>query len=273
MEKQEKRREDRSNKAMSYRGPAENRPTGDDTEGLTLGRNAVRELLKTGADIEKIYVSSGERDGSISVLVATALEAKIPVVEVEKSKLDKMAGGVRHQGIIAVSSGVEYSTVDEILALADERGEKPLVILLDGVEDPHNLGAIIRNAECLGAHGIIIPKRRAVGVTATVARASAGAVSHVKIAKVTNIARTLETLKERGLWIYAADMDGESIYKTDMKGACALVLGSEGDGISRLTKEGCDFCVSIPLYGEVNSMNVSCASAVLLAEIARQRKG
>lgn len=254
-------------------GGTEQRPAPIDTEGLTLGRNAVRELLKTGADIEKIYVSKGERDGSISVLVATALEARIPVVEVERSKLDKMSGGVRHQGIIAVSSGVEYSTVDDILSLAEQRGEKPLVILLDGVEDPHNLGAIIRNAECLGAHGIIIPKRRAVGVTATVARASAGAVSHVKIAKVTNIQRTVEDLKERGLWIYAADMDGESIYKTDMKGACALVLGSEGDGISRLTKQSCDFCVSIPMFGEVNSMNVSCASAVMLAEIARQRKG
>ncbi len=271
MKQNEKRRNDKGTKPQRAYTPKEEREAASD-EGLTLGRNAVRELLNTGADIEKIYVSGGERDGSISMLVASALERKIPVVEVEKSKLDKMSAGLRHQGIIAISSAASYCSVDDILSAAEEKGEAPLVIVLDGVEDPHNLGAIIRNAECLGAHGIVIPKRRAVGVTPTVARASAGAVSHVKIAKATNISTTLEELKEKGLWIYAADMDGESIYKTDMKGACALVLGSEGDGISRLTKERCDFCVSIPLFGKVNSMNVSCAAAVLLAEISRQRR-
>ncbi len=241
-------------------------------EGLTVGRNAVKELLGTDCDVEKIYVAKGDTEGSIGMLVGMATERRIPVVEVERQKLDRMVPGLRHQGIIAVASAAQYCSVDDILSDAEQKGEAPLVVVLDGVEDPHNLGAIIRNAECLGAHGIIIPKRRAVGVTPTVARASAGAVSHVKIAKVTNIPTVLEELKDKGLWIYAADMDGESVYATDMKGACAIVLGSEGDGISRLTKERCDFCISIPLFGKVNSMNVSCAAAVMLAEISRQRR-
>ncbi len=271
MKSNDKRRFDKAKGSRESRGATPTEQTAP-AEGLTVGRNAVKELLGSACDIEKIYIQQGEREGSIGMLIGMASERRIPLVEVERSKLDKMSGGLRHQGIIAVSSAAEYSTVDEILALAAERGEAPVVIVLDGVEDPHNLGAIIRNAECLGAHGIIIPKRRAVGVTPTVARASAGAVSYVKIAKVTNIPTVLEELKDKGLWIYAADMDGESVYKTDMKGACALVLGSEGEGISRLAKERCDFCISIPLFGKVNSMNVSCAAAVILAEISRQRK-
>ena len=242
-------------------------------ECVVSGRNAVRELLSGDRDVDKIYVSTGEREGSIKLLIAMAIEKKIPVVEVERSKLDTMSGGARHQGIVAMAAEHNYSTVDDILAYAESRGEKPFVIILDGVEDPHNLGAIIRSAECLGAHGVIIPKRRAVGLTPTVAKAAAGATEYVRVAKVTNVATTIDELKDRGLWIYAADMGGDDYYKTDLTGSVAIVLGSEGDGISRLVKEKCDFTLSIRLMGNVNSMNVSCAAAVLFAEVARQRNG
>lgn len=240
-------------------------------ENYTLGRNAVRELLKGGRDIDKLYVQSGEREGSIRALVAEAAERRIPIVECDRTKLDRMACGASHQGIIAVSAERNYASVEEILAVARERGEPPFVILCDGVEDPHNLGAILRSAECSGAHGVIIPKRRNVGLTPVVAKASAGAIEHVPVARVTNLARTLDELKEAGLWIYAADMGGDAYYESDLAGAVGLVLGSEGEGISRLVKEKCDFTLSIPLYGTVNSLNVSCAAAVLLSEIARQR--
>lgn len=243
------------------------------SECVVSGRNAVRELLTGDRDIDKLYVSSGDREGSIKLLIALAIEKKIPVVEVEKSKLDIISGGARHQGIVAMAAEHNYSTVDEILAYAEEKGEKPFVIILDGVEDPHNLGAIIRSAECLGAHGVIIPKRRAVGLTPTVAKSAAGATEYVKVAKVTNIATTIDELKERGLWIYAADMGGDDYHKTDLTGSVAVVLGSEGSGISRLVKEKCDFTLSIKLHGRVNSMNVSCAAAVIFAEVARQRQG
>ena len=241
------------------------------SEGTVFGRNAVRELLNEGRDIEKIYIQKGEREGSINQLIGLASERRIPIVELDKQKLDRMCAGARHQGIVAMASLQDYSTVEEILAYADEKGESPFIVLLDGVEDPHNLGAIIRSAECMGAHGIIIPKRRAVGLTATVAKSSAGAIMHMRVAKVTNLAQTIDELKEKGLWFYAADMDGESLYKTDLKGAVGIVLGSEGDGISRLVKEKCDFVVSIPMYGNVNSMNVSCAAAVILSEVANQK--
>lgn len=242
-------------------------------ECLVAGRNAVKELLLGERDIEKIYIQSGEREGSINLLVGMASERKIPIIEVDRQKLDRMSGGARHQGIIAIAAEQNYSSVEEILEYANERGEPPFLVILDGVEDPHNLGAIIRSAECMGAHGIIIPKRRAVGLTTTVAKASAGAIMHMRVAKVTNLAVTIDELKEKGLWFYAADMGGTPVYTADMKGAIGIVLGSEGDGISRLVKEKCDFTVSIPLYGKVNSMNVSCASAVILAEAARQRQG
>ncbi len=241
-------------------------------ECIISGRNAVKELLSTGRDIEKIYVQSGEREGSVNLLIGIASERKIPIVECDRAKLDAISGGERHQGIVAMASERNYYSVDDILAYAEERGEKPFVILLDGVEDPHNLGAIIRSAECSGAHGVIIPKRRAVGLTPTVAKASAGAIEHMRVAKVTNLAMTIDELKEKGLWIYGADMGGESYYNTDMTGAACIVLGSEGFGISRLIKEKCDFIVSIPLYGNVNSMNVSCAGAVIMSEVARQRE-
>ena len=258
------------------RKPREQRPRREEvdqpvSECDVSGRNAVRELLAAERDIDKIYVTSGDREGSIKLLIAQAMERKIPVITVDKTKLDAMCAGARHQGIVAMAAEHNYSTVDDILAYAEEKGEKPFVIILDGVEDPHNLGAIIRSADCLGAHGVIIPKRRAVGLTPTVAKAAAGATEHVRVAKVTNIASTIDDLKDRGLWIYAADMGGTSYYDLDYKTATAIVLGSEGFGISRLVKEKCDFVVSIPLYGQVNSMNVSCAAAVLLTEISRQR--
>ena len=240
-------------------------------ETVVIGRNAVKELLMGGRDVDKLYITSGDKEGSINQLLGIAAERGIPITECDRTRLDTMAKGGRHQGVIAIAAERNYASIDEILAYAAEKGEPPFVVVCDGIEDPHNLGAIIRSAECAGAHGIIIPKRRAVGLTATVAKSSAGALEHMKVAKVTNLATAIDDLKERGLWIYAADMDGSTYYKTDMKGATALVLGSEGFGISRLVKEKCDFVVSIPLYGHVNSMNVSCAAAVLLAEVARQR--
>ena len=274
MDKKFNRKDRKSNNFTRSGGAPRTAPVREDvSECVVSGRNAVRELLMGERDVDKLYVSSGDREGSIKLLIALAVEKKIPVVEVEKSKLDAISGGARHQGIVAMAAEHNYSTVDEILAYAEERGEKPFVIILDGVEDPHNLGAIIRSAECLGAHGVIIPKRRAVGLTPTVAKAAAGATEYVKVAKVTNISTTIDELKEKGLWIYAADMGGDEYHKTDLTGSVAVVLGSEGSGISRLVKEKCDFTLSIKLHGKVNSMNVSCAAAVIFAEVARQRQG
>ena len=240
-------------------------------ECVVLGRNAVKELLSGDRDIDKIYVQKGDREGSVKLLIAKAADRRIPIVEVDKSKLDQISGGASHQGIIAMVAEQNYSTVDEILDYAKSCGQAPFIVICDGVEDPHNLGAIIRSAECSGVHGVIIPKRRAVGLTPVVAKASAGALMHMRVAKVTNLAMTIDDLKSRGLWVYAADMGGNAYYKTDFSGGVALVLGSEGFGISRLVKEKCDFTVSIPLYGNVNSMNVSCAAAVILTEVARQK--
>lgn len=238
--------------------------------GAVIGRNAVRELLKTGRSIDKLLVQRGERTGSITVLVAQALERKIPVIETDKQKLDALAGFVPHQGIIAFAAEKEYCTVEEILAIAEERGEAPLLVVCDGITDPYNLGAIIRSAECCGAHGLIIPKRRAAGLTPLVTKASAGAIEHLAIAKVANIASTVEDLKQRGIWTYAAEAGGENLYHTDLSGPCALILGSEGNGVSSIVKKTCDAVVSIPMYGQVNSFNVSTAAAILLAETARQ---
>ena len=240
-------------------------------ENYCLGRNAVKELLASGRDIDKIFVQSGEREGSILTLIGEAHTRKIPIVEMDKTRIDRMACGMAHQGIIAVCAEQNYASIDDIFARAEERGEAPFIILCDGIEDPHNLGAILRSAECAGAHGVIIPKRRNVGLTPVVAKSSAGAILHIPVAKVTNLARTIEQLRERGVWFYAADMDGAPYYEADLKGALGLVLGSEGEGISRLVKEKCDFVLSIPMYGNVNSMNVSCAGAVLMCEIAHQR--
>ena len=250
----------------------EQRFKGEPDENIVYGRNAVKELLASGRDIDKLFIQVGDREGSVNLLIGQASERKIPIIEAERSKLDSLSMGNHHQGIVAIAAERNYATVEEILAYAEEKGEKPFVIILDGVEDPHNLGAIIRSAECSGAHGVIIPKRRAVGLTSTAAKASAGAIEHMRVAKVTNLATTIDYLKEKGLWLYAADMDGSTYYETDLGGAVGLVMGSEGFGISRLVKEKCDFVVSIPLYGSVNSMNVSCAAAVLMTDIARQRR-
>lgn len=242
-------------------------------EGVVFGRNAVKELLASGRDVDKILVARGDRDGSISVLVAQAIERSIPLIEVDRKKLDAICAGGVHQGIVAMAALATYVDVEEILAYAASRGEAPMLVICDGVEDPHNLGAIIRSAECAGFHGLIIPKRHSATMTATVAKASAGAISHLRIAKVANLATTIEALKKQNVWIYAADMDGTNYYDTDLGGPIAIVLGNEGNGISRLVEEKCDFRISIPLYGNVSSMNVSAAAAVLFSEAARQHYG
>lgn len=240
--------------------------------GLVIGRNAVRELLKSGRDIDKIFVRRGDREGSIVVLVAEALDRKIPVVEVESQKLDLLAGMKQHQGIVAMAAEKEYSSIEDIIAIAEERGEKPLIVIADGITDPYNLGAVIRCAEGCGAHGIIIPKRRAVGLTPAVSKASAGAIEHMAIAKVSNIASTVEELKKLGIWVFAAEAGGESCFDADFDVPAALVFGSEGDGVSKLVKERSDFIVSIPMYGNVNSFNVSTAAAIVLAQAVHCRK-
>lgn len=241
-------------------------------EGLVIGRNAVRELLKSGRAIDKILVQKGEREGSIVVLVAEAIERHIPIVESDKAKLDKLTNFSAHQGIVAMAAEKEYCSVEDILEIANERGEKPFIVIADGIADPHNLGAIIRCAEGMGAHGLIIPKRRAVGLTSTVSKASCGAIEHLAIAKVTNIASTVEELKEKGIWIFAAEAGGESYYDIDFNCPCAIVLGSEGDGVSKLVKDRADYIVSIPMYGKINSFNVSTAAAVILAEVSKQHR-
>lgn len=262
-------------KDSEYRAvPAETAESGfdasaDETNGAVVGRNAVRELLKSGRAVDKIFVRRGDREGSITMLVAQAIERKIPVMEVEKQKLDAYACGLPHQGIVAMAAQKEYCSVDDILAIAEERGEPPLIIIADSINDPNNLGAMIRCAEGAGAHGIIIPKRHAVGVSPAVTKASAGAVEHMAIAKVTNLAQTVAELKEHGIWTYAAEAGGTPYYDVDYHGPCALVFGSEGEGVSRLLKETCDFIVSIPMYGHVNSLNVSTAAAVIINEAKR----
>ncbi len=242
------------------------------SDGLVFGRNAVRELLKTERPIEKIYVRKGDREGSIVVLVAEAIERGIPIVEADRDKLDAMSGFAPHQGIVAMTSEKEFVDLEDILAIARERGEAPLIVVADGITDPYNLGALIRCAEGCGAHGIVIPKRRAVGLTPLVTKASAGALEHMAIARVPNIAAAVRTLKEAGVWVYAAEAGGTPFYGADLSGACALVFGSEGNGVSRVVTEACDGVISIPMYGKVNSFNVSTAAAVLLAEAAKQHR-
>lgn len=241
-------------------------------EGMVIGRNAVRELLKSGRTIDKLYVQRGEREGSIVVLVAEAIERRIPVIETDRAKLDKMTDFAVHQGVVAMAAEKEYCSVEDILDIAKERGERPFIIIADGITDPHNLGALIRCAEGVGAHGLIIPKRRAVGLTPAVTKASCGAIEHLAIAKVTNLAATVEELKKLGIWIFAAEAGGNAYYDTDFKCPCALVMGSEGEGVSHIIKEKSDFIVSIPMYGKVNSFNVSTAASVLMAEISRQHR-
>ncbi len=233
-------------------------------ENMTVGRNAVAELLKSGRAVDKIFVKDGTWEGSIKEIAAMARERGIPVVSCGKSKLDKLAGGTVHQGIIAFAAEKEYCTVDDIIDCARSKNEEPFILIADGINDPHNLGALIRCAEAAGVHGIIIPKRRSVTLTATVAKSSAGAIEHMNIAKVTNLAVTVEELKKRGIWIYAAEADGQDIDSVNIVTPAAFVLGSEGQGVSRLIKDKSDFIVSIPMRGKVNSLNVSSAGAVIL---------
>ncbi len=238
---------------------------------LIVGRNPVNEALRSDRAIDTILVARGELSGSVKVILAKAKEKKITIKEVDKKKLDHMCGGTGHQGVAAVAAVKEYSTVDDIFSLAEERNEKPFIIVLDEIEDPHNLGAIIRTAECAGAHGIIIPKRRSAGLSYVVGKASAGAYEYLPVARVTNLISTLEELKKRGLWIYGADMDGETYCSSDLSGAAALVIGSEGNGLGRLVKEKCDFILSLPMLGHINSLNASVAAGVLMYEFTRQR--
>ena len=240
-------------------------------KGLVFGRNAVAELIKSDRTVDKIYIQSGQRDGSAVKIVAEARKYGIPVVEASKKKLDEMADGVTHQGIAAAASAVEYIEIDEIIEIAKNKGEKPFIVICDSINDPHNLGAIIRTADAAGVHGIIIPKRGGAGITATVVKASAGAVSHMAFAKVSNIVATIEELKKKGLWIYALEAGGKTYYKEKFDSPAVFVLGSEGEGVSRLIKERSDFILSIPMYGKVTSLNVSAAAAVVLMEAAKHR--
>ena len=246
-------------------------PDAELSNGSVPGRNAVRELLKSGRHIEKIYVREGEREGSITVLAAMALERGIPLIETDKAKLDRLCGFEQHQGIVAIASEKEYVEIEDVLRIAEQRGEKPLIVIADNISDPHNLGAIIRCAEGAGAHGIIIPKRRSACITPAVSKASAGAVEHLAAVKCTNVTDTIKKLKEYGLWIIAAEADGEDYTKIDYTVPCAIVLGSEEHGVSDLVRKNCDFVASLPMRGMVNSLNVSTASAVLLYEAIRQR--
>lgn len=258
------------NQGKSFNRPRQNRDDSKGRENAVVGRNAVAELLKTGTPIDKILVSGVE--GSVKVIVAKAKEARIPVVDTTSDYLDRLCGGESHQGVAALVAEKAYCTVEDILEIARERGEKPLIVVCDGIEDPHNLGAVIRCAECEGAHGIIIPERRACGLTPAVSKASAGAIMHMAVAKVANIAQTIEKLKENGVWTYAAEADGQDFYDTDFSGGCAIVLGGEDSGVSRLVRERCDYTVSIPMYGKLNSLNVSTAASVLLCHAARMQR-
>ena len=240
-------------------------------ENQLEGRNAVLEVLKSGRDIQKIIVQKGNVEGTIRRIAGMAKERGIVVQEAARQKLDEMSQTKNHQGVIAIVSEHEYAEVDDILRSAAEKGEKPFIIILDNITDPHNLGAVIRTAECAGAHGVIIPKRRSVGLTAVVGKTSAGALEYMPVARVTNIARTIEELKKQGVWVACADMDGEDYYDASLDGAIALVIGSEGEGVSRLVKEKCDFTVSIPMYGKISSLNASVAGALLMYEVVRQR--
>lgn len=237
-----------------------------------MGRNPVLEAIRSGRSIDKILIKKGRYEGSIVPIIKKAKEAGIVLQEVDKAKLDAAAGGSSHQGVIAYVSAYEYSTVRDILNAAREKDEPPFVIICDRITDPHNLGAIIRTANCVGAHGIVIPKRNSAGLNSTVAKASAGAVEYTRVAKVTNIASVIDDLKEEGLWITAADMDGEEMYSIDLKGAIGLVIGSEGEGVSRLVREKCDFIATIPMSGDINSLNASVAAGVLMYEALRQRR-
>ncbi len=240
-------------------------------EHMIEGRNAVLEAFRAGKTIDKLYIQDGLRDGVISSILRDAKKKDVIVNFVSKEKLDQMSPDRKHQGVMAIMAAFSYAEVDDILEKAKEKGEDPFIFILDEIEDPHNLGAIIRTANLCGAHGVIIPKRRAVGLTATVVKASAGAIHYTPVAKVTNIAKTIEELKEKGLWFACADMGGEVMYRANLTGPIGLVIGNEGSGVSRLVKEKCDYVVSIPMKGDIDSLNASVAAGVLAYEVVRQR--
>ena len=238
-------------------------------EDYIAGRNAVTEALKSGRPLDSVLIARGDRQGSIGPIIAKCRQLNVPVKEVDIRKLDAMAQN--HQGVIAVAACKEYASVEDLFALAAERGEAPFIIVCDELEDPHNLGAILRTAEAAGAHGVIVPRRRAAGLTSTVYKSSAGAVEYVPVARVANLPSVIEELKEKGFWVYGADMDGTRWDKQDYSGKVALVVGSEGKGVSRLVKEKCDFVVSLPMKGKINSLNASVAAGILMYEIAKHR--
>lgn len=264
--------EERGYDRYRYDEPAPLPPAGEEiaaNENLLSGRNPIREALKSGRDIEKLMVARGELSGSAREIVSMARERHIPVQEVDRARLDAITRN--HQGMLAFASAYRYSTVESMLELARERGEAPFLVLLDGVTDPHNLGAIIRTAECAGAHGVIVQERRAVGLTPAAVKASAGAVEYLPVARVTNLANTIEKLKEQNIWVYAADMGGEDYAGVDMSGALALVIGAEGEGVSRRVLDCCDRTVSLPIRGKLDSLNASVAAGVLLYAAMRAR--
>ncbi|MDO4339660.1 MAG: 23S rRNA (guanosine(2251)-2'-O)-methyltransferase RlmB [Eubacteriales bacterium] len=235
------------------------------------GRNAVLEAFRSGRCVDKLFVLDGCQDGPVRTITREARKKDTIINYVSRERLDQLSETGAHQGVIAQVSAYEYSTVEDILAKARERDEPPFIFVLDNIEDPHNLGAIIRTANLAGAHGVIIPKRRAAGLTATVVKASAGALNYTPVAKVTNLVKTIEELKEKGLWFVCADMDGETMYRLNLTGPIGLVIGNEGEGVSRLVREKCDFTASIPMYGDIDSLNASVAAGVLAYEIVRQR--
>ena len=240
-------------------------------ETMIEGRNAVLEAFRSGKTVDKLFVLDGCQDGPVKTITREAKKQNTIIHYVAKERLDQLSETGKHQGVIAQAATYRYAEVEDMLKLAEEKGEPPFLFILDGIEDPHNLGAIIRTANLAGAHGVIIPKRRAVGLTSTVAKTSAGALNYTPVAKVTNISATIEELKERGLWFVCADMGGESMYRLDLKGPIGLVIGNEGEGVSRLVREKCDFIASIPMKGDIDSLNASVAAGVLAYEIVRQR--
>ena len=241
------------------------------TENKIEGRNAVLEAFRSGKTIDKLYILDGCQDGPVKTIAREEKKHETIINYVKKQRLDQLSETGKHQGVIAVAASYEYVTVEDILQRAREKGEPPFILLLDNIEDPHNLGAMIRTANLAGAHGVIIPKRRAVGLTAVVARTSAGALNYTPVAKVTNLKATMEQLKKEGMWFVCADMGGTPYYDLDLKGSIGLVIGNEGEGVSRLVKENCDFVASIPMKGDIDSLNASVAAGILSFEIARQR--
>ena len=268
MRDNQERRKDLRRDAARDRRPLER----EDAENILEGRNALTEALASGRAIDKVFIAEGSTDRALARLAAQAKQAGAVVVETDRRKLDQMSATGAHQGVIAMVAAHSYATLDDILNRAKERGEAPLIVICDELSDPHNLGAIIRTAECAGAHGVVIPKRRSVGLTAIVGKASAGALEYMPVARVTNITNAIEELKARGVWIFGTAAEGATpLYQADLKGAAAIVIGNEGDGMSRLVAESCDLKVSIPMKGRISSLNASAAAAILLYEAVRQR--